>query len=384
MTTERRSQSPSQPAARRPEPSNQRVRLGPPSPPAVRLQPGRIERAKRSYATRRIPSESIATLLVGSRRPQPGDLVLARVEKLRQHKRLELPNGRRADLFRGDEIVVSYGHRYAPDQFEAEVPEDLSPCHLVAAGGVAAVALSRHGAISPATEIAPIGLLGDADGEVLNLAGWSLPTPIASRQRPLTVAVAGTSMNSGKTTTAAHLIRGLRSAGLTVGAAKVTGTGAGGDFWKMTDAGAELVLDFTDAGFASTYKLQPAEVLGIFRTLVVHLSLASVDAIVLEVADGLLQDETAALLASATFRQQVDALLFAAADALGAHSGLDWLADRGLPVVALSGSFTQSPLAVREAASFTTLPVLGLEALSSARVARLLDPKVHVVAEAGA
>jgi hypothetical protein len=37
-----------------------------------------------------------------------------------------------------DAIIVAYGHRYAPDQFEAYVPEDLGPCHLVAGGGVAA------------------------------------------------------------------------------------------------------------------------------------------------------------------------------------------------------------------------------------------------------
>ena len=41
--------------------------------------------------------------------------------------------------------------------------------------------------------------------------------------------VAGTAMNAGKTTAAARLIKGLQRAGLRVGAAKVTGTGAGGD-----------------------------------------------------------------------------------------------------------------------------------------------------------
>ena len=61
-------------------------------------------------------------------------------------------------------------------------------------------------------------------------------------------------MNSGKTTTAAHLIKGLVQAGLKVGAAKLTGTGAVGDIWLMQDAGANLVLDFTDTGFPSTYR----------------------------------------------------------------------------------------------------------------------------------
>src|SRR2546430_9351468 len=41
-----------------------------------------------------------------------------------------------------------------------------------------------------------------------------------------------------------HLVVGLRRRRLRVGAAKVTGTGAGGDPWLLTDAGASLVLDF--------------------------------------------------------------------------------------------------------------------------------------------
>jgi hypothetical protein len=36
-------------------------------------------------------------------------------------------------LFVGDEILVAYGHRYAPAQFLAEVPPDLGGCHLNAA-----------------------------------------------------------------------------------------------------------------------------------------------------------------------------------------------------------------------------------------------------------
>src|SRR5471032_1016918 len=50
--------------------------------------------------------------------PHAGDVVLARVHKLGQHAAIQLPDGRRATLFEGDEILVAYGDRYAPDQFE--------------------------------------------------------------------------------------------------------------------------------------------------------------------------------------------------------------------------------------------------------------------------
>ena len=95
----------------------------------------------------------------------------------------------------------------------------------------------------------------------------------------------GTAMNSGKTTMAASLVRGLTAAGLKTGAAKVMGTGAGPDTWFYRDAGADPALDIVDAGLGSTYMESPDTVRGVFRKLQSHLTAAGVDAMVLEVAD---------------------------------------------------------------------------------------------------
>jgi len=231
---------------------------------------GRVAEAKRAFSTRRVLAEDLE--VVDDAVPMPGDLLLARVDRLGQHERLQLPSGRTANLFPGDAIIVSFGHRYAPDQFEAEVPDDLAPCHLVAAGGIAARELCRHARMRQPTEITPVGLLGDREGRRANLADWALGAPPASAARPHTIAVVGASMNAGKTTTVANLIRGLVASGRTVGAAKVTGTAASGDTWLMLDAGASPVFDFTDAGFPTTYRATPAEVEGIFATLTGHLA----------------------------------------------------------------------------------------------------------------
>lgn len=81
----------------------------------IPLLPERIARAKASYTTHLVRPESMATLLAGPElRPDPGDLLLARVEAIGQHKGLERPDGRKAALFCGDEVIVVYGHRYAP------------------------------------------------------------------------------------------------------------------------------------------------------------------------------------------------------------------------------------------------------------------------------
>lgn len=332
----------------------------------------RLKKAKVAYTPRNVVLETAAALVTEGI-PRVGDLVLAKVDKIGQHTGLELAHGRRATLFVDDEIVVCYGNRYAPDQFEAELPGDLGPCHLAAGGGIAARALSWHSDMKAPTGIVPIGLLEDAKGRRINLSDAALPVLPGSRTRPYTVAVVGTAMNAGKTTTAAHLIRGLTSAGCTVGAAKVTGTGSGRDTWFMTDAGSKLTLDFTHAGFPSTYRATPAEVESILVTLTAHLAEAGMDTIVLEIADGLFQDETAGLLDSPVFARLVDSIVFAAGDAMGGTAGVECLRHKKLPVIAVSGLLTASPLAMAEAAKATGLPVLDKRALSAASVVSVLD-----------
>lgn len=344
------------------------------SPEAVLVPvgPTRLAEAKHAFTTRRCDLDDARYLVTDGLVPAAGDLLLARVVKLGQHPALQTTAGRRATLFPGDEIVVAYGNRYAPDQFEAVVPTDLGRVQLVAGGGVAGKVLSAHAKMKQPTQLEPLGLLADMNGKVLNLRDYALPKLAMAPRRPVTIGVVGTAMNAGKTTTAANLVRGLRAAGLKVGAAKVTGTGAGGDTWLMRDAGANTVLDFTDAGFASTYKVSLPELCEGIDRILDQLVASGTEVVVLEVADGLLQAETAAVLDCAQASTYFNALVFAAQDAMGAAAGVDWLEQRGLRVEAVTGLLTAAPLASREAAEATGLPVLGLAALGSAEAARAL------------
>jgi hypothetical protein len=353
-----------------PSPAADAGYLGPPlvsGPPVVLegvLPESRLRQVKFSYTARSAFRHPLGGLLVGDLQPRAGDLVLARVVAPGQHTRLELRTGRRAHLFRGDEIVVSYGNRYAPDQFEAELPPDLAPCHLVAAGGIASLMRSCHTRMGEPTTIAPVGLLVDSDGSPLNLERWALGPSPQVEERPLTLAVVGSTMNSGKTTTAANLVKGLVRAGRRVGAAKVTGTGAGGDVWFLNDSGANPVLDFTAMGLASTYLAGDAAVERCFTSLHDHLAAAAVETIVLEVADGVYQQETSFLLGSAAFAERVDGVLFAASDALGTSGAVAHMQDLDIPLIAISGVITSSPLASREARKACGLPVVETELLS--------------------
>ena len=325
----------------------------------------RIRLAKWAYSTRRVVRDEAWTLTTQKQCPQPGDLALTTITRIGHHKRLELRDGRRAHLFAGEDVVVVYGNRYAPDQFEAIIPDQLVPCHLVAAGGIASQMVFKHDAVRNPTQLTPVGLISDTSGRIVNLRDFALPPMAMIDRRPPVIAVAGSSMNAGKTTAAAGLIRGLTLAGLRVNAGKATGTGAGCDIWHFKDAGAKRVMDFLDTGHPSTYLLPPSQVKRNFLTLLSHLSEAGTDIIVIEIADGLYQSETAALIASNTFARHVDAVVFAALDPLSGVHGVARLRSWGVKTVAVSGVVTRSPLSMRELQDAIDLPILGREVLQS-------------------
>jgi hypothetical protein len=337
------------------------------------------DRAKAGFATRRVPRTAMHTLIGGMVRPRAGDLVLAAVTRLGQHRKIEQPNGRRAALHVGDEILLAYADRYAPDQYESHVPADLRRAQLVASGGIASAMLTRSLDVRAPTDITPIGLVGDQHGLPLNVSDFALPPAPPSGERPRTIAVIGTSMNSGKTTTIHFLVHGLSRAGVRTGVTKVTGTGSGGDYWVMLDAGAHVMLDFTDAGLASTYRQPMPQIERTFVELTDHLTVAGCEVNFIEVADGIYQRETSRLIESEIFRSTVDVVLFAAPDAIGAVAGVAHLRSSGLDVAAVSGRITRSPLATREAQDVLGLPVLDLAQLGdAATVAALLgvDPQL--------
>ncbi|WP_298287524.1 DUF1611 domain-containing protein [Novosphingobium sp.] len=332
---------------------------------AERLQL-RLAQAKRAFTTRHVDLATAERLVRSGRVPVAGDVVLARVTAIGQHARIENIHGRRGQLYVGDEIIVAYGNRYAPDQFEAFVPTDLEECDLVAGGGVASRMTRKHAGMKNPTKIEVIGLLAGESGQTINLKDFAVQADAQPLRPTRVIAVVGSSMNAGKTTTAGGLVHGLTRAGFRVGAAKITGTGSGGDLWTMRDAGAIEAIDFTDAGHASTFCVDSDGLADICTGLLDKLARSGADIAVVEIADGLLQPETAALVEMAQAQGWFDGFVFAAADAMGSAFGANWLAQRGIVPLALSGLVSASPLAAGEAARTCALPV--------ATLAELRDP----------
>ncbi|MDO5528762.1 MAG: transposase [Paracoccus sp. (in: a-proteobacteria)] len=296
------------------------------------------------------------TIISDARQPRAGDLVLARVDEISHHTKLELTDGRKALMFPGDEIVVCFGNRYAPDQFEALVPTDMSTCDLVAAGGIAAHELVRHQRMKPPTRITPVGLIGNAEGERVNVLDFRVDAPDHKPEIPAILSL-GTSMNAGKTLAATSMVRGFKRAGLKVVALKITGTGAGGDMWIVRDAGADMSYDFTDGGYASTYLTEISDIIGLTYRLMNYAAKHGAQIAVIEIADGLHQLETAQLIRRPEIRDVAVGTLFNSYDAMGAVQGVKELREAGHDILGLSGQLGRAPLGVREAEAASGLRV---------------------------
>ncbi len=338
--------------------------------------------AKWCFATRRVDQADVATFDQDFAAVQPGDLLLVQIEKVGNHKRVQLTTGRPSDIYVGDYCVLTCAARYAPDQFEGIAEIGTESCDLLAGGGVAGKMRLANQLTAAPTKLRPVGRLLNAVGEPVNVAGYAIPSFDAMPNIPVLL-VTGASMNAGKTTMTTALAYGLRQAGYNVAGIKATGTGAFGDFNSMSDAGLHYVADFTDAGLASTY-LQPIErIEKAFLDLLGNAERAGCEVAVVELADGIYQAETAELLErSSIVRTAAAGYFFACGDAVSAVGGIRHLREIGIEPAAISGKISLSPMACAEASRGSGLDVVTREQLMNGEFAgSLLASIVGVNAE---
>jgi hypothetical protein len=302
--------------------------------------------------------------------PAPGDLAVVQVEEMGYHERITTQDNLRLRIYPGDRIVGVFGNRYATDAYEGEV-DGLDDLSLLTAGGMIGTVRSRHRSVKRPTRVKFLGYVAHANGEVVNLKTTAFQKAKPTQSPRNLVAVVGTGMNAGKTTSCVKLIKALSQQGLRVAACKLTGSVSNRDQDEMRSASAAQVLDFSDFGFPSTYLCGKDELLDLYGTMMAGLEQANADVTVMEIADGILQRETAMLLEDAALRQQLSGVVLAADNALSARYAVSRLESLGHRVLAVTGVLTSSPLCMREFAQIATTPVA-----SSAGDATLLGETV--------
>lgn len=309
-----------------------------------------------------VPRNQIRRYGPFDRAPRVGDLVYGRVKYLGQHTSLENREGRLHHIQDGTRAIFVFGNRYAPDYYEGLVPETVGQnAHMLARSGIIGTVICKSARVGDPTRVEVLGAVLDRDGQPLNTRNFNRILPKQTEKtgnRARMILVVGTSMNSGKSAAAAACCWGLSTMGHTVRGSKITGTASLKDILLMEDNGATPVTDFTSLGFPSTYMLSEEELLGIFDTLDLKYANSPRNYWVVEIADGLMQRETAMLLGSQRVTERIHRLVFTAYDAFGAIGGLRILRDEfDLTPHALSGVVSSSPLGIRELQKHTDLPI---------------------------
>lgn len=297
-----------------------------------------------------------------SKPPRPGDLVYGIVDCIGQHSSLENASGRIHMIHDGTKAIFVFGNRYAPDYYEGLVPDEMAEdVSLIARSGIVGVVKTKNSMIKDPTRVKVLGYVCDEKGDVLNTRDFPIIKPkntIKKEPRSRMILVCGTSMNSGKSMAAAACCWALTSIGYNVRASKVTGTAGLKDILHMNDSGASHYADFSYLGYPSTYLLSEGELLGIFNQLDLKYANNPKNFWVVEIADGVIQRETAMLLGSPEVTSRIHRLIFCANDAFGAIGGLRTLKEKfNLIPDAISGICSSSPLHIRELSEFINTPV---------------------------
>jgi hypothetical protein len=345
------------------------------------------KRIKKTYICKNIEHHHIDRLLADRYVPRVGDVAVFEVISIGKHSQMQDHEKRNAAIYPGDHIMAAFGTRYATEQFEGYVPTQvMSEYHILGAGGTVGIIHSMHSKFANVgpTRLKLIGYAVDQKGNLLNTkknkAVDMVPYRGVMQSFTRVILSIGSSMDSGKTTTAAHLVRGLKKARMKTGFIKLTGTVYTKDRDLAYDNGADVVTDFGELGFPSTYMCSEEELLNLYESLLHQIKASELEYVVIEIADGIYQRETEMLLRNAQFMSGVDAVIFSAGDSLSAVQGVRALKEINVHPTALCGLFTASPLLIREVQSKVQVPIFTIDMMARGECVPLFEEPMQAFA----
>lgn len=333
---------------------------------------------KKSIICKNVESFNINESIIKKHQPKAGDVAIFEVLTLGTLSAIQDEGGRNCHIFPGDRIMATFGNRYASNQFEGYVPVGYHEVYdLMGKGGVAGIVKSMYCKLElrGATKIRLVGYATDHQGKVINSIYHHTESARFNPEKERyhkTVLSIGSSMDSGKTTSAAYLCRGLKAAGYKVAFIKLTGTVFNKDRMLAFDCGADVAVDFSQLGFPSTYLCSLDCILDLYQGLLANVAHVEPDYVVIEIADGILQRETEMLIDNKDFMSTVDHVLFSSGDSLSALQGVATLRSKGIEPFAMAGMINTRPLLVDEVNGKLKLPLLNLEHLASPNIVHSL------------
>lgn len=324
-------------------------------------------RIKRTLVSKGIHDYTLNKEIVNTYLPKAGDLALFEVIELGRHKSAQTDDKRNAAIFPGDFLLATFADRYATSQYEGYVPkQNYEFYQIIGAGGVIGIVASQNADLDDyePTKVKLVGYCCESDGSIINTKFYKKQRHAFTGKVPGNMKIVlsiGSTMDSGKTTTAAFTARGLKATGKKVGFIKFTGTAYTKDRDFVFDCGADVVSDFAELGFPSTFMCEKDVLLDVYQSLLEQMANEGVEYLVMEIADGLFQQETSALLKDKNFMSTIHSVIFSCGDSLSALQGLTTLKTMDIVPCLISGRFTMSPLLISEVKNFVEMPVLTID-----------------------
>jgi hypothetical protein len=287
---------------------------------------------------------------------EEGFIVAARAHGEKSvYNQLEDIHGRMVALHEGDVIIGVLGHRNALQGYSGIVPEYVSAgdrLQLLNLGGVIGQCTSANADVGPPFDVEILGAVltfpefEDRRGIAAHIRMNAIPCERGNLPDVPVVYVAGTCMNSGKTSAACRLVRQLAMRGKAVGACKLTGVSLRRDALQMGDYGAKWSVSFNDAGIVSTSGETSVTVA---HGLIRHLAEAGAEVIIAELGDGILGEYgVAPILADGELMALNAAMVMCANDPVAAWGAKQVMADRfGLKIDVVSGPTTDNLVGTR-------------------------------------
>lgn len=285
-----------------------------------------------------------------------GQVVVGRIHREKTvYNQLEDVHGRMVVVHAGDVVAGVLGHRKALHGYSGYVPASVKVgdrLQLLNLGGVIGKCTSQNPDVGPPFDVEILGAalvfpdFEDRAGVAAHIGMNAISCGDGPMPEIPVVYVAGTCMNSGKTSAACRLIRQLATRGLRVGACKLTGVSLLRDAMQMADYGAKWALSFSDAGIATTDERNAVPTA---QALMRHLTKQGAEVIVAELGDGILGEYgVAEILSDAKLIEIAAVIVMCATDPVSTWGAKQLMRERfKLQIDVVTGPATDNAVGTR-------------------------------------
>ncbi len=313
----------------------------------------KIKVHKISSSTKNVRLSAVVEMSAKIQAKEGSILIVKALEENPAYGSVELMSGRMSKVIEGDILACTLGERKASTGFYGYIPAEIKQggkLNLLNFGGVIGKAVSGNPEFGKPIEVEVMGqalifpTFNERIGKPANIAETHIPWKEALKESVPLIMVSASSMDSGKTTAACELIKGLTSKGYNVAGGKLTGVSLMRDTLNMEDYGGVKALNFNDTGVVSTTGKKTNE---LSKGIIHELNKLDIHCLVLELGDGILGSYgVRSILCDEEIMRFTEGHIVCANDHVAAWGVKEIFKELGLKISLISGRVTDNAVGV--------------------------------------